>query len=251
MKKNLATVMILVLSLTAIMSVNTSANCITEQEMQMYENGEMAPMAYTYLMDLTYQWYLTDNTAEKTKLQKLADDFRATEYKTTNGASPKVDAGIEFMPAPPTGDITMQQHFFRNELNLQFSWETFQTLNKNLPEHLKWKELPFEQSVFHKFGQINNRKYVSACEHFEVVYTKENYLVDKDFSATNMGTYNYFGPAQPSNHTYFDVLPWALWGNTEETEEVTEEITEEPEEEDFWTFWSSLFNFEALIQAFM
>jgi len=80
---------------------------------------------------------------------------------------------------------------------------------------------------------------------------KENYLVDKDFSATNMGTYNYFGPAQPSNHTYFDVLPWALWGNTEETEEVTEEITEEPEEEDFWSFWSSLFNFEALIQAFM
>lgn len=118
------------------------------------------------------------------------------------------------MPSAPTDSITKEQHFFRNELNLQFSWSTFETLNDRLPDNLKWKELPPEQSAFHKFGQVNNRKYVSACEHFEVVYTKENYLVDESFSAMNMGTYNYYGPAQAKKHTDIDVSPWGKWGNT-------------------------------------
>jgi len=77
-----------------------------------------------------------------------------------------------------------------------------------------WKELPWNQSVFHKFGQVNNRKYVSACEHFEIVYTKENYLVNESFSAINMGTYNYYGTTQAQMHTDMDVIPWKNWGNT-------------------------------------
>ena len=187
---------------------------ITDEEQKMYENGEMAPMAYSYLMNLTYQWYLANDEASKAIYHQWAEDFRENDYKTTNGVFPNVDAGIEYMPTAPTDSITKEQHFFRNELNLQFSWETFKTLNERLPDNLKWKELPIEQSAFHKFGQINNRKYVSACEHFEVVYTKENYLVDENFSALNMGTYNFYGPAQVQKHADIDVEPWLKWGNT-------------------------------------
>lgn len=77
----------------------------------------------------------------------------------------------------------------------------------------QWKELPFEQSAFHKFGQVNNKKYVSACEHFEVVYTKENFLVDEGFNSTYMGTYNYYGPSQADKHKKYDVDPYFDYGN--------------------------------------
>ena len=95
-----------------------------------------------------------------------AEDFRATEYATTNGVFTEVDEGVGYMPSRPTDSITKEQHFFRNQLNLQFSWSTFETLNERLSDNLKWRELPFEQYAFHKFGQVNNRKHVSACEHF-------------------------------------------------------------------------------------
>ena len=187
---------------------------ITEDEQKMFENGEISPMAYTYLMDLTYSWYLSDSEDGKLFVHQLAEDFRSRNYETTGGIYPEIDAGIEYMKSLPTTDITEEQHFFRNKLNIQFSWSTFQKLNEKLPDNLKWKELPFEQSAFHKFGQINNRKYVSACGHFEIVYTKENYLVDENFSAINMGTYNYYGPSQAQKHFDADVVPWTKWGNT-------------------------------------
>jgi len=65
-------------------------------------------------------------------------------------------------------------------------------------------------------GQANNRKYVSACQHFELVYTKENYLVDANFSNVNMGMYNYYGPDQAELHYQYDVLPYEKWRNTRE-----------------------------------
>lgn len=187
---------------------------ITDEEIEMFENGEMSPMAYSYLMNLTYQWYLADDQESKDYYNKLANDFRGTGYTTTNGVFPSVDKGIEFMKSLPTGDITKEEHYFRNKLNLQFrSWSDFKKLQSRLPDKLKWSELPWYKSVYHKQWQINNRKYVSACGHFEVVYTKENYLVDESFSSTNMGTYNYYGPSQAALHTQFDVNPYNKWGN--------------------------------------
>ena len=112
------------------------------------------------------------------------------------------------MSSRPTGEITREEHFFRNNLNIQFSWDDFQILRKMLPETLQWDELPLHQSVFHKFGQINNRKYVSKCGHFEAVYTKDNDLVTENYYDINMGTYNYYGPSQPYEHTPYDILPW-------------------------------------------
>lgn len=110
--------------------------------------------------------------------------------------------------------MSQEEHYIRNGLNLQFEWDEFQKLNGRLPDNLKWKELPLTQSAFHKFGQANNRKYVSSCEHFEAVYTKENYLVDENFSALNMGTYNYYGSSQYDLHKKIDVAPYGKWGNT-------------------------------------
>ncbi len=191
---------------------------ISQTEMDMFENGQMAPMAYTYLMNLTYQWYLADDEFSKNQYHQWAEDFRETGYSTTNGLFPDVDGGIEFMPTLPTGVLNEEQHYFRNKLNLQFEWNTFQTLNERLPDNLKWRELPLLQSVFHKFSlgtawQGNNRKYVSACEHFELVYTKENHLVDSIFSSEYMRTYNYYGPSQADKHKKHDVDTYFLYGN--------------------------------------
>ena len=38
--------------------------------------------------------------------------------------------------------------------------------------------------------------------------------VDENFSAMNMGTYNYYGPTQAEQHTLIDVLPYGALGNT-------------------------------------
>lgn len=97
---------------------------------------------------------------------------------------------------------------------MRFEWSEFETLNKRLPDNLKWKKLSPGESLLHKFGQAQNRKYVSACEHFEIVFTKENHLVDEHFSAMNMGTYNYFGPSNKKMHWDIDMLPYFAWGNT-------------------------------------
>ena len=86
--------------------------------------------------------------------------------------------------------------------------------NRHVPKNPRPQKSSLLQSLFHKFGQGNNKKYVSACEHFEAVYTKEKYLVDENFSAMNMGTYNYYGPTQMQKHNKIDVAPWEKWGNT-------------------------------------
>ena len=186
----------------------------------------MAPMAYTYLTYLTYEYYLSDSEEEKAQFHIQMDEFRYNDYETSNGKSFEnngqtinVDEGIAFMDVRPTEDISKEQHYFRNKLNLQYEWEDFVKLNEALPDYLQWYELPFYKSIFHKFSfneswQGNNRKYVSKCEHFEIVFTKENYLVDADFNSTYMGTYNYFGPSY-DEHFPTDVDPYYLWGNVD------------------------------------
>ena len=84
---------------------------ITEEEINMYENAEMSPMAYTYLMNLTFHYYLADNDVSREVYHQLAEDFRATGYTTTNGAFPNVDEGIAYMPSKPTKYPTKDEHF--------------------------------------------------------------------------------------------------------------------------------------------
>ena len=190
---------------------------IYDYEQDMYENGEMSPGAYSFLMVCTYQYYLSDTQEGKDWWNAQAENFRNSGY---------TDTGNEYwnwtltqMDSKPSGEeISEEEHYFRNCLNIQFEWDEFEKLNERLPEDLKWRELPWYQSIFHKFSldtawQGNNRKYVSACEHFEVVYTKENYLVDEEFNSTYMGTYNYYGPTQAEEHKKYDVDPYFEYGN--------------------------------------
>ena len=188
---------------------------ITQEEIDMYENGEMAPMAYSYLMNLTYQWYLADTEEDRELFHQWAEEFRATGYTTTNGFFTSVDEGIAYMPSIPTETLSQEQHFYRNKLNLRIQWNDYLKLQERLPDHLQWRELKkFRENGFHRIERFDNRKYVSACEHFELVYTSENELVDERFSPMDMGTYNYYGLTQADKHTKVDVVPWIKWGNT-------------------------------------
>ena len=194
---------------------------ITQNEMDAFENYKMAPAAYSYLMRLTYAYYLSNSTFERNNLLKEANKFRGTGYTNVYFDSllcinkTQVKKDIAFMPKLPTTTLTQEQHYFRNRLNIEYDWDTFQKLNSVLPSKLAWSELPWDQSAFHKIGQVNNRKYVSADGHFEMVFTKENYLVNEKFSPTNMGTYNYYGPSNASLHAKYDVYTWGKWGNVE------------------------------------
>ena len=119
----------------------------------MYESGGMAPAAYTYLMDLTYKWYLAD-PGERQDIEDEANRFRDSGY--THGDNEYYNELIEEMSARPGSDsITQDQHYFRNKLNLQFSWSDFQTLQERLPDYLQLEELAsvFEKG-FHMYQQV-------------------------------------------------------------------------------------------------
>jgi hypothetical protein len=44
-----------------------------EEEMEIFEKNEMAPMAYTYIMKNIYDWYLSDSTAQRAMLEQMAE----------------------------------------------------------------------------------------------------------------------------------------------------------------------------------
>ena len=114
---------------------------ITEEEQKMFEDGEMAPMAYTYLMKLTYNWYLADTQEEKDMWHKKVEDFRASGY--TDTGNKELNDAIKFMSRLPQEgeELTKEQHYFRNKLNIQMSWDDFQKLQSRLPDNLKFEEL--------------------------------------------------------------------------------------------------------------
>ena len=184
----------------------------------MFENGKMAPMAYSYLMVLTYNWYLADTQEEKDYYNGLAEKMRKDDYQSTNGVSREVDKGIKFMPKMIEGEPTKEQHYFRNKLNVKFSWEEFTILQERLPENMKWTDKV--DASYHQNNTVNNRpnrKYVSACGHFELIYNDDNVLLTEDNNPDDMGTYNYANPADWWEHTVKDVKPygaiWIKWGN--------------------------------------
>ena len=185
----------------------------------MYENGEMSPMAYIYLMNLTYQWILADTKKSKDIYHKLAEDFRKNKYLTTNGAFPDVDAGIKYMKSKPSGwngviPLSMNEHYFRNSLNLNFTWAQFEKLSERLSDKMQWEVVI---STFHQHHTVNgkeNIKYVSPDGHFELVYNGNYELLTKFNNPDDMGTYNYYLPINDkANHAYYDVVPYIEYGN--------------------------------------
>ena len=54
---------------------------ITQKEMDIYEKVEIAPMAYTYLMSITYNWYLTNDEIDKAIYHQLPDNLKWRELE--------------------------------------------------------------------------------------------------------------------------------------------------------------------------
>jgi hypothetical protein len=102
--------------------------------MSSYEN--MAPMAYTYSFSLIYQWYLSDSKASKDSIDRIFYAFRDTGY--TSSGIKRIDNGIAFMKSPPRVIGRMETHYFRNELNLDFTWDEAEKFRVVLPDFLKF-----------------------------------------------------------------------------------------------------------------
>ncbi len=101
-----------------------------------------------------------------------------------------------------------EEHYNRNENNVAPQQEPVDDDN--------WRLLPDSQSVYHQNGEEGrgNRKYVSVPDgNHEAVYDQDGNLVTDD---ANMGTYNHHGPDDTWGHFKEDVLPYWVWGNTED-----------------------------------
>lgn len=99
------------------------------------------------------------------------------------------------------------RHYYRNGLNTPpRNREAAEKDRKN------WRELSDAQSVFHKQGEggKNNTKWVDRSGHNEAVYDGNGYLVT---DLLNGGTYNYYSPDDFLGHTFYDIVPYLLWGN--------------------------------------
>jgi RHS repeat-associated protein len=201
---------------------------IKQNEMDKFEAGGMAPAAYTYLMRLTYASYYTDSKYLQFGLLQAANALRDSGYTKTGVAA--IDANIAYMGTIPTksSSVTLEVHYFRNKLNIEYDWALFSRLNNRLPDNLSWILLPAEDSVYHQAGNPDkdNSKYISADGHFEAVYmpvknshgnTISYELQNESNNYEAMGTYNYSGPNTDSyKHIFLDVIPYNIWGNTRE-----------------------------------
>lgn len=149
----------------------------------------------------------------------MADDFRATNYTTTNGLYPNVDEGIKYMSKKPNNwggiiPLSINEHYFRNELNIDLSWEEFQILNERLPDNMKWTTVIADLHQNNIVNDKKNIKYVSADGHFELIYNGNNILLTSKNNPDDMGTYNYYSPINKKIcHVYYDVIPYLEFGN--------------------------------------
>ena len=199
---------------------------MTEDEikevMKKYEDDGMAPMAYSYSMELIYAWYLADTNKAKAGIDNQFYAFRDTGYTTTNGARSDVDKGIAFMPTKPGADMTQEQHYFRNKLNLDFSWSEMEKFKEVLPDFLQWNygvAASLHQNVreVDAIGnKIDNIKIVSADGYFEEVFSGVTHkLQTATNSSLDMGTYNYASPANNGwGHYWLDVRTYNGYQNT-------------------------------------
>ena len=113
------------------------------------------------------------------------------------------------------GVVDRVMHFARNKINRAPS--SLQGMVDYINEYpsKKWRMLPATESLFHmNDGEVYNIKFVSPDEHFEAVYNAQTMLLVD--SPSNMGTYNFVGPSDKTNHETYDVNPFFQYGNTED-----------------------------------
>jgi len=107
----------------------------------------------------------------------------------------------------PTRFFIRELHWRRNMANNDYENEADANANWGDP-------LPTWQSTTHQIGKgnENNVKYVSPDGRHEAVYWNGKLVTDP----LNRGTFNVFGPDNTVGHGVFDVVPWILWGNSQD-----------------------------------
>ncbi len=164
-------------------------------------------------MTCTYQYYLADTDEERAVYSQLADDFRNSGYTTTPYESwNNIISGMKSKPTNNT--VSKWEHYYRNNLNIEFDYGTLYKLNNRLPDDLKWHEE--ELATYHQHHKVENKpnkKYVSACGHFEIVYNAYNEIQNIYNNPDDMGTYNYYSPSDWTLHTIYDIVPYSLYNN--------------------------------------
>ncbi len=195
---------------------------ITEEEQQMYENGEMSPGAYSYLMKLTYNYYLADTDEDRRYFSELAEQFRATNYTSTPFSNWNFIIS-NMASKSSSGTVSKWEHYYRNNLNIEFSYDELMKLNERLPENMKWTDdvaADFHQN--HTVNGQDNIKYVSADGHFEIVYNANGEIQNQYNDTDDMGTYNYCSPeSDPIGHVTYDIVPYMAHGNVPDTQRRT------------------------------
>jgi RHS repeat-associated protein len=183
---------------------------ITEKEIEMFKNHEISYGAYSYLMLQTYNYYLGIDGASDN-----AQAFRDSGYTDTGDSywnsiiATKID-----VDGPLLINISIADHFFRNKLNIEFSWSEMEILSSDkVPKNIRWDDnVAANLHQNHTDGGANI-KYVSGDGHFEVIYNAKHIIQNKDNNSDDMGTYNYRSPSDWFGHYYKDVVPYNSWGN--------------------------------------
>lgn len=196
-----------------------------EKEIEIFEENEMPPAAYSYIMKNIYDWYASDSVAKRVEIESRLRRFREVNYEYTGDE--ETDRLIEKMDKRPeeADEIIFNSeiHYFRNKLNIEFDWETFQKIQNRLPEKYKWEEMSLGVSLYHQImtmPPLSNKKYVSFDGYFEAVYTYDGELLNEETSKLNMGTYNYAPSTEGGfnaiiGHFVKDMLTYWLLGNVE------------------------------------
>jgi len=99
-------------------------------------------------------------------------------------------------------------HYDRNENNQSVSLQEAQD---------QWTQMSDDKSIYHRMGSGNedNLKFVSPDGSSEAVFNPNGTVVT---DPANMATYNYSSPNEGGGigHVFADVLPYYLWGNSED-----------------------------------
>ena len=193
-----------------------------DYEMELFEKNKIAPMAYTYIMQNIYDWYIADDAAKRAEITEKLAEFKRSKYKYTGIEF--YDEGIKYLPKMPNfWEIDSKIHYFRNKLNVECSWSDFKKLNDRLPEGYKWKQMmpptdSMHQNTAPNTTTMRNRKYVSADGYFEAVYSYDGKLLKEGDGDIDMGTYNYSPSTKGVKHMVFhlieDMITYELYKNT-------------------------------------
>lgn len=166
-----------------------------DYEMELFEKNKIAPMAYTYIMQNIYDWYIADDAAKRAEITEKLAEFKRNKYKYTGIEF--YDEGIKYLP--------------------------------KMPEEYKWSRMGFPQDLLHQNTAPNiitksNKKFVSFDGYFEAVYSYDNIFLKEGHGDVDMGTYNYSPSGKNvKGHVAKDMVTYGIYKNSKQ--ELEEQLS--------------------------